>query len=608
MQATIISTYQFQPPLPRDLGKLFTDLEVLELIGQGGMGAVYRAEQTKLERTVALKILSSERASDPEFTARFLREARALAKLSHPHIIGVHDVGRVADYLYIVMEFADGASLRQLLNLGRLAPSEAVRLLPQIAAALQYAHDRGVIHRDIKPENILIDQYRNAKIADFGLAKVIHDNAGSSLTVSNVGMGTARYVAPEQSANSAGVDHRADVYSLGVMLYEMLTGEVPTPQFKPASERVGTDPRLDRVVERSVRRDPAERYQTADEMKRDVERIATTPARKRVGLLAFIAFIAIALAIGGVYLVTQPASVTRAPTPTVPTPLPEDLSPVTIMTSPDWSWTTPENLGPDVNTEDEDQSPFITPDGLTLMFASNRPGTQGEMDLYECQRKSIGEPFTTPINLGPVVNGPHGDDSPCLSANRLTLYFASLRPDDTADKNSNIWMTRRKAVGAPWEAPQRLGPEVNTRLHEYRPWISTDGLTLTFTALRPKGNLIMVSRRKSVNESFGQAVPFGNDQNSHGVGVVSLSPDGQVVLCNRLNARFPGNLLWLGRFTDPNAPFRNLLSFGEVVNSSDIDTGPVVTGDGRTVFFASNRPDGVGNYDLWLTQRVKKAK
>ena len=279
----------------RWLAAHFPQLEILELLGHGGMGAVYKARQPKLDRLVALKILRPESADDPAFAERFNREARTLARLSHPHIVAVYDFGEVSlsgmprpgtgprTLYYFLMEYVDGANLRQLLQTGELTPQQALAIVPQICEALQFAHDEGVVHRDIKPENILLDKRGRVKIADFGLAKLA---AGSpeefTLTGTHQVMGTPRYMAPEQMEGSHAVDHRADIYSLGVVFYEMLTGEVPMGRFEPPSKKVEIDVRLDEVVLRTLAREPERRYQQASDVKTDVESISSTP-RPRTG-------------------------------------------------------------------------------------------------------------------------------------------------------------------------------------------------------------------------------------------------------------------------------------------------------------------------------------
>lgn len=265
----------FEAPGPSELADRFPDLEVLELIGQGGMGAVYRARQRRLDRTVALKILSPGRVRDAAFAERFGREARTLARLSHPNIVGIHDFGEVEGLYYFVMEHVDGASLREVLREGRLSAEEALALVPQICEALQYAHEEGVVHRDIKPENVLLDRRGKVKIADFGLAKILEPRPAEdvSLTVSGALMGTPVYMAPEQIEKPLEVDHRADIYAVGVVFYEMLTGELPLGRFEPPSRKVEIDVRLDRVVLRALAKEPERRYQLASEVKTDVDRV-----------------------------------------------------------------------------------------------------------------------------------------------------------------------------------------------------------------------------------------------------------------------------------------------------------------------------------------------
>jgi predicted Ser/Thr protein kinase len=259
-------------PSVEELAPHFPQLEVLELIGEGGMGAVYKARQPSLDRLVAVKVLPRQAGQDAAFTERFNREARALARLGHPNVVAVYDVGKAGEFYYFVMEYVDGANLRQVLRDGHLTPEQALRIVPQICDALQYAHEDGVVHRDIKPENILLDKKGRVKIADFGLAKLLGRGTGHfTLTGSQQVLGTLYYMAPEQVERPADVDHRADIYSLGVVFYEMLTGQLPVGRFPMPSEKAGTEPYLDEVVLRAMEREPAKRYQHASDVKTDVE-------------------------------------------------------------------------------------------------------------------------------------------------------------------------------------------------------------------------------------------------------------------------------------------------------------------------------------------------
>jgi tRNA A-37 threonylcarbamoyl transferase component Bud32 len=265
----------FTPPSPAELAPHFPQLEVLELLGQGGMGAVYKARQTKLDRLVALKVLPPAAGQDPAFAERFLREARALARLSHPHIVGVHDFGDVGGLYYLLMEYVDGVNLRQALGAGQLQPQQALAVVGEVCTALQYAHDEGVVHRDIKPENILLDRKGHVKIADFGLAKMLGQTVNLRLTGTQQVMGTPHYMAPEQVERPLAVDHRADIYALGVVFYELLTGQLPLGKFAPPSQKAGVDARLDHVVQRALEREPDRRYQQVSEVKVELESIAS---------------------------------------------------------------------------------------------------------------------------------------------------------------------------------------------------------------------------------------------------------------------------------------------------------------------------------------------
>jgi serine/threonine protein kinase len=265
----------------------FPNLEIIELLGKGGMGAVYKARQTKLDRLVALKVLPGETGRDPTFAERFLREARALARLNHPGIVAVHDFGEADGLLYFVMEYVEGANLRQIMRSGNLAADQSLAIVAQVCEALQFAHNENIIHRDIKPENILLDKRGRAKIADFGLAKLLGpERIDHILTATQQAMGTLHYMAPEQLESAAKVDHRADIYSLGVVFYEMLTGQVPRGRFDPPSHKAAVDARLDAVVLRALESEPERRYQHVSEMQTAVEAITQVAGRSPAAVTA----------------------------------------------------------------------------------------------------------------------------------------------------------------------------------------------------------------------------------------------------------------------------------------------------------------------------------
>jgi serine/threonine protein kinase len=320
----------FNPPSVAELTPLFPQLEILELIGKGGMGAVYKARQKQLDRIVALKILPPGIGHDAAFAERFTREAKALAKLNHPGIVTLYEfgvcsgtsilpvsskavqtipdkpqspeqklTGKMPVPLYFfLMEFVDGVNLRQLLHAGRISAREALAIVPQICDALQFAHDQGIVHRDIKPENILLDRRGRVKVADFGLAKIIVGQASSlSSPISDLSvspdrqdacptteagkvMGTPNYMSPEQRENPSEVDNRADIYALGVVFYQMLTGELPGKKIAPPSTKVQIDVRLDEIVLRALEKNPELRYQQVSEVKTGVETIVGSSGRE----------------------------------------------------------------------------------------------------------------------------------------------------------------------------------------------------------------------------------------------------------------------------------------------------------------------------------------
>ena len=256
----------------------FPAFEVVERLGAGGMGVVFKARQRTLDRWVALKVLPRHLAGDPSFVERFQREARLLARLSHPGIVAVHDFGQAGPFCYLLLEYVDGVTLRQALRTERMTPAQALALVPPICEALQFAHDHGVLHRDIKPENILLDTAGRVKIADFGIAKLVGDPLGDiTLTENGARLGTPHYMAPEQIEDPSRVDHRADVYSLGVVFYELLTGELPLGRFAAPSAKSVLDARIDDIVLRALAKERELRQQSVGEVKTQVEDVTRRP-------------------------------------------------------------------------------------------------------------------------------------------------------------------------------------------------------------------------------------------------------------------------------------------------------------------------------------------
>lgn len=257
---------QFEAPSPEELHELLPAYDVLAFIAKGGMGAVYKAHQKSLERNVAIKILPREFGADEDFRRRFGDEAKAMAKLNHPNLIGVYDFGEVDGMPYIVMEFVDGKSLHHSAHGIAIEQKEVARLVTGICEGLTHAHDAGILHRDIKPANILLDSKKRPKIGDFGLARAADDPEGDGLI-----FGTPAYTAPEVMKDPDSVDKRSDVFSTGVILYELLTGKLPDSTYVPASQIEDVDPRFDKIIRRATHPSPTLRFADAGAMAKEMK-------------------------------------------------------------------------------------------------------------------------------------------------------------------------------------------------------------------------------------------------------------------------------------------------------------------------------------------------
>lgn len=257
----------FDPPDPSDLSELLQGYQVTSLIAAGGMGAVYKATQLSLERSVAIKLLPAEFGEDPSFRERFHAEARAMARLNHANLIGIYDFGEAGDMPYIVMELVSGKSLHHSSHGKAIDQTLAVKIVIGICRGLAHAHQSGVIHRDIKPANILLDEETQPKIGDFGLAAAADADDEGPL------FGTPGYAAPEVYQDPKAINATFDIYAVGIILYELLTGSKPEEPPSPPSSVGGCDKRLDPIVKKAIRRDPGLRYQDAAEMARDLEKL-----------------------------------------------------------------------------------------------------------------------------------------------------------------------------------------------------------------------------------------------------------------------------------------------------------------------------------------------
>ncbi|MBI1951773.1 MAG: protein kinase, partial [Acidobacteria bacterium] len=314
------------PPATAPLSRLApgtllgTRYEILSVLGEGGMGTVYRAQDRELGRLVALKVIRPELASRPEILERFKREILLASQVTHRHVLRIHDFGEAGDVKFISMHFIEGSNLKALLEReGPLPLERGFALARQIGEALQAAHDAGIVHRDLKPQNILIDRDGNAYIADFGISRSLAE--GGTMTETGAILGTVDYMSPEQARGET-PDHRGDLFCFGVILYEMFTGTLPFRASNALSvmmKRLHEDaptlrlarpelpPWLSAVVARALQRDPLDRYQSAGDLLLDLERQRASRSWRRGALRTAVASLAMAavLAGAGYYLFTR---------------------------------------------------------------------------------------------------------------------------------------------------------------------------------------------------------------------------------------------------------------------------------------------------------------
>jgi hypothetical protein len=340
------------------IGQNLGQYRILEQLGKGGMATVYKAYQPSLDRYVAVKVLPPYFAHEAGFAERFTREARAVAKLEHPHILPIHDFGQEGDLSYIVMKYVEAGTLKEMLG-QPINPRQASGIIGQVAEALDYAHEQGIIHRDVKPSNVLMDHGRWVLLTDFGLAKMVE--ASQALTASGVGVGTPAYMSPEQGRGMK-VNARSDVYSLGIVLYEMLTGRVPFEAETPMAVVIRhiTDPlplprqmnpdipeSVERVILKALAKKPEDRFATTGEMAaalhQAVSQLPTVPAVEVAApppepLPAVEAEVPPPEPPPAAEAVAPPPAIPAAPE-TIPVPTPEVVAaPKRLLTPRRWRW------------------------------------------------------------------------------------------------------------------------------------------------------------------------------------------------------------------------------------------------------------------------------
>jgi Tol biopolymer transport system component len=537
--------------------------QIVASIGAGGMGEVYRARDTRLDRDVAVKVLTSSLARDPDALARFEREALTVAKLSHPNILSIYEFGRDQDTAYVVTELIEGETLRAKLAAGALSPRRAVAYGQQIARGIAAAHARGIVHRDLKPENVMIARDDQVKLLDFGLAKPVAPRSGdetralSANTSAGTVLGTFGYMAPEQ-VRGLDVDHRADIFSFGSVLYEMLSGErafkgetvadtmtailtKDPPDFDVA--KLAIPPALERIVRRCLEKPPDLRFQSADDLAFALETVSTAsgpaaaqaftapvPRRVRASWLPWgIAAVATAAAI--VVRLMHPAAANEPP------------------------W----HFSQLTDAAGEETSPTIAPDGTTVAYAMQRNGRWG---IY-AQR--VGGRNATPI----VADPEHDYAGPAYSPDGQSIAFHE------SDSDGGIFI-----AGATGESMRRLTE------HGFNPAWSPDGKSIAFATeeVNEPAARQTTSHLFVVDASSG--TPREITPDSEDAIQPAWSPDGERI------AFWSNTDGQRDIFTIPAAGGSRLA----VTNDAALDWSPEWSPDGRSLFFSSDRG---GSMNLW---------
>lgn len=310
--------------------------EIVEELGRGSMGVVYKAYDPNIDRIIALKVLRPDRVTSKAFVERFLKEAKAIGRLSHPNIVAVYDVGQDHGTIYIAMEFLEGTPLNDLIAKGEMEIKEVIRIALQVAKALDYAHKKGIVHRDIKPSNIIITPEGEVKLTDFGIAH-IDDPSMPHQTQAGEILGTPAYMSPEQVLGRS-IEGSADIFSLGIVIYEMVTGTRPfkgpnlaaifnaITQIEPEPpDKIRKDcpQALSRIIMKCLEKEPARRFQTAGELVAELQKLLTPPGREaerpsRRGLLAGLLAVLVVVTTGLViYFVQEKEAAKPAPTAVV---------------------------------------------------------------------------------------------------------------------------------------------------------------------------------------------------------------------------------------------------------------------------------------------------
>jgi serine/threonine protein kinase len=578
------------------IGKTLGHYQITEKLGEGGMGVVYKARDLHLDRFVALKILPPEKVADPERKQRFVKEAKAASALNHPNIVHVYDVDQSEGTDFIAMECVEGKTLDQWIGHRGLRLSDALKYAVQVAGALAKAHSAGIIHRDLKPTNIMVNEDGVVKVLDFGLAKLTEwiqvdetastatvDDEGRPITEEGVIVGTVSYMSPEQ-AEGKKVDARSDIFSLGSVLYEMVTGKkafqgtsklstlsaILHQEPKPVSRVTPTIPSdLEKLINRCLRKDPAKRWQTMadlkvalDELKEDSDsgaleaaaRAKTRP-RRRLGWAAGV-IVALVIAAAGVWLVRF-----RQEVPEVP--------PVVI---------------PLTSYPGSEDSPSLSPDGNQIAFVWDGE-SQDNFDIY---LKQIGvEP---PSRL---TNDPAWDGSPSWSPDGRFIAFLRVL---SAVKRAIMVIPQRGGQERTIAEIALTGREQPLTLGPYLSWTPDSKWLVCPAPVKGERVWALFLFSAETGEQRKLTSPPGEEA---GDTAPAVSPDGRSLVYSRVSPDLVNSAIWLLRLGEGYAPSGREEKV-QLANMTNI--GAAWMPDGREIVFGS----GTGSdFGLWRMSLFK---